>query len=256
MPEFDTADMFLWMLASTRATGLLLILPFFLVRSIPRTMRVGFGGMLAWIVMPHAGDMSIYPTHAIEAVLLVSKELSIGLLMGLSVRMIFYIIEFAAQLLAVEIGLNPAPGMDPTVSSAGSPVGTGLFYLGVVIFFSGAHYAVLFALARSFQLVPPGLQMAGSSFVEEVVRHSARIFQLGLLMAAPVLAVNFLINLTFSLLGRVVPKMNVFILSFSARIAAGLAMLAVSIGLIVHYITQQFANSPELMLRFIPFARS
>jgi flagellar biosynthetic protein FliR len=176
--------------------------------------------------------------------------------MGLSVRMIFYIIEFAAQLLAVEIGLNPAPGLDPTLSSAGSPVGTGLFYLGVVIFFSGAHYAALFALARSFQLVPPGLQMADAWFVEEVVRHSARIFQLGLLMAAPVLAVNFVINLTFSVLGRVVPKMNVFILSFSARIGAGLAMLAVSIGLIVHYITQQFAEAPELMLRFIPFARS
>ncbi|MGH8020515.1 MAG: flagellar biosynthetic protein FliR [Opitutaceae bacterium] len=256
MPQFDTADMFLWMLASTRATGLLLILPFFLVRAIPRIMRIGFGGMLAWVVMPYAGDMLIYPTHMIEVVLLLAKELSIGLLMGLSVRMIFYIIEFASQVLAVEIGLNPAPGLDPTMSTAGGPVSTGLFYLGVVIFFSGAHYAVFFALARSFQLVPPGLQTADVSFVEEVVRHSARIFQLGLLMAAPVLAVNFLINLTFSVLGRVVPKMNVFILSFSARLAAGLAMLAVSIGLIVHYITQQFADAPELMLHFIPFARS
>jgi len=256
MPAFDTADMFLWMLASTRASGLLLLLPFFLVRSIPRIMRVGFAGMLAWIVMPSSGGAVVVPAHSIEVVLLITKELSIGILMGLSVRMIFYIIEFAAQVLSVEIGLNPSPGFDPTTVAAGSPVGTGLFYLGIVIFFSGAHYAVLIALARSFELVPPGLQVADGSFVEEVVRHSARIFQLGLLMAAPVLAVNFLINLVFSVLGRVVPKMNVFVVSFSARIAAGLAMLALSAGLIVHYITQQFSDAPELMLRFIPFATS
>ncbi|BET66059.1 flagellar biosynthetic protein FliR [Opitutales bacterium ASA1] len=257
MPVFAPAELFVWMLASTRATALLLILPFFLPRSVPRTLRIGFAAMLGWIVVPHAAGADLaMPTHGIEVVLLLLKELSIGLLMGLAVRMVFYVVEFAAQVLATEIGINPAPGFDPTAVTAGSPVGTGLFYLSVLIFFSGAHYAVLFAFARSFQLAPIGLQIPDTNFVEVVVRHSAGIFELGLLMAAPVIAVNFLINLVFSLLGRVVPKMNVFILSFSARIAAGLTMLALSVGLIVHYVVQQLSDAPEMMLRFIPFLHS
>lgn len=254
MAAFDTAEMFLWLLATFRASGLLMMLPISMMRSVPAILRIGLAGMLAWIVAPYAGDVIVYPTHVLEAVLLVAKELSIGLLMGLAVRLVFFTLEFAAQVLAVEIGINPGPEFDPSNSAAGNPVGAGLFYLGLVLFLAGAHYAVLFAFARSFQLVPPGLQAPDVSFVTLVVKHTAAIFQLGVLMAAPVLAVNFLVNLAFSILGRVVPRMNVFILSFSVRLGAGLTMLALSAGLIVHYVMNQFGEAPELMLRFMPFA--
>jgi flagellar biosynthetic protein FliR len=57
------------------------------------------------------------------------------------------------------------------------------------------------------------------------------------------------------LLGRVVPRMNVFVLSFSVRLAAGMAMLALSAGLIAHYIAAQLGDAPEMMLRYLPFAK-
>jgi flagellar biosynthesis protein FliR len=253
---FDTGEMFLWLLASFRATGLFLQLPFFAVRSVPVTLRVGIAGMVAWVAVPYAGEAAAalaYPVSVPGAILLAGKELAIGVLMGLAVRLVFFTLDLAAQILSVEIGINPSPEFDPSANSAGNPLGTGLFYLGAVLFVAGAHYAVLVAFARSFELVPPGLQAPGADFVGVVVRHSARIFQLGVLMAAPVMAVNFLVNLAFSILGRVVPRMNVFILSFSVRLAAGLAMLALSAGLMTHYIVQEFGEAPELMLRFLPF---
>jgi flagellar biosynthesis protein FliR len=45
----------------------------------------------------------------------------------------------------------------------------------------------------------------------------------------------------------------VFILSFSVRIGAGLTMLVLSLGLIMHYSSQQISETPELMLHFLPF---
>ncbi len=250
----EAGELFSWLLATFRASALLLMMPFFVMRSVPRIMRVGFAAMLAWVAVPHAGLEVAPPAGLIEVVLLVAKELAIGLLMGLAVRMMFFILDFTAQILAVEIGINPSPEFDVSGNAAGNPLGTGLFYLGAVIFFAGAHYAVFFAFARSFELVPPGLQEADAAVVPAIVAHSGRIFALGTLMAAPVMAVNFLVNLTFSLLGRVVPRMNVFILSFSARIAAGLAMLGLSVGLIAHHVNDGFGEVPELMLRFLPFA--
>ncbi len=245
--------MFLWMLTTFRASALLIVLPLFVVRSVPRTMRIAFAALLGWIVMPYAAEVAIQPTSLLEVVLLVSKETAIGLLMGLAVRLVFFALDVATQILSVEIGLNPAPEFNPEAGTAGNPLGTGLFYLGLLIFVSGAHYAVFFAFARSFELVPPGLQVADTAFVSTAIRHTARLFTLGLLMSAPVMATNFLVNLTFSVLGRVVPRMNVFILSFSARIVAGMAMLALSIGLITHYIVQELDAAPELMLHFLPF---
>lgn len=254
--SFDPAELFLWMLVSFRAAGLLLMLPFIALRSVPVILRVGLAALLAWVVAPLAGGLVAYPTSVPELVLLVAKELSIGFMMGLSARLVFFALDLAAQILAVEIGLNPSPEFDPAANAAGNPLGTGLFYLGLVLFLGGAHYAVVFAFARSFELVPPGLQMPDNAFVAVMVQHTARIFQLGVLMAAPVMAVNFLVNLVFSVLGRIVPRMNVFVLSFSVRLAAGLAMLALSAGLIAHYIMQQFGATPELMLHVLPFRTS
>ena len=249
---FDTADMFAWMLALFRATALMLSMPVLSHTGFPRSARVGFAALLAWIVLPEAAHVA-YPTHVLEFMLLVTKEVAIGVLLGFAVRMVFAVLDFAAQVIAVEIGLHPAPEFDSTANIAGNPLGAGLFYLGVVVFFSGAHYAVLLAFARSFELVPPGLQAPDLNFAAVVVRHSAHIVELGVLMAAPFMAVNFLVNLTFSLLGRVVPRMNVFILSFSARILAGFSLLALSAGLFAHYIIQEFRAVPEVMLRFLPF---
>jgi flagellar biosynthesis protein FliR len=250
---FDTADMFAWMLALFRASALMLAMPVFSHSGFPRMARLGFAALLAWIVLPEENALA-YPTELFAVVLMALKEVMIGTLMGLAVRMIFGILDFAAQVIAVEIGLHPAPQFDSTSNISGNPLGTGLFYLGVVVFFSGAHYAVILAFARSLELVPPGLQAPDTHFVGIVVQHTARILELGLLIAAPFMAVNFLVNLTFSLLGRVVPRLNVFILSFSARILAGLGLLALSAGLFAHYIIQEFRAVPEMMLRFLPFA--
>lgn len=251
---FDTADMFAWLLALFRATALMFSMPVFSHTGFPRSARVGFAALLAWVVLPSMGAELAYPTHLVAVVLMALKEIVIGVLMGLAVRMAFAVLDFAAQVIAVEIGLHPAPQFDSTANISGNPLGTGLFYLGVIVFFSGAHYAVIIAFARSFELVPSGLQVPNMDFAPLAVRHSARIFELGVLMAAPFMAVNFLINLTFSLLGRVVPRMNVFILSFSARIFAGLTLLALSAALFTHYIIQEFRTMPEVMLRFLPFA--
>lgn len=253
MLVFDPAEMFIWLLASFRATGLLIVLPLFAVRSVPMLLRVALALLLAWIVAPSAIGSVPMPESGLELVLIIAKELSIGLLMGLAVRMVIFTLELASHILAMEIGLHPTPGFDPSSSTAGNPLGTGLFYLALLMFLAGAQYAVLFAFARSFELVPPGLQAPDMGFVPVVVEHTARIFQLGVLMAAPVLAVNFLVNLAFSILGRVVPRMNVFILSFSVRILAGSVMFALSIGLVAHYLYSQFEGAPELMLRFLPF---
>lgn len=250
---FDTADMFAWLFALFRASALMLVIPVFSLTAFPRIARIGFAALLAWIVTPLAIPALAYPPTLLALVLMVAKEITIGVLMGLAVRIVFAILDCAAQIIVVEIGMQPSPDFDPSASAAGNPLGTGMFYLGVVVFFSGAQYAVILAFARSFALVPPGLQPLSMDFVPTFVQHTARILELGVLMAAPFMAVNFLLNLAFSILGRVVPRMNVFILSFSARIIAGLALLALSAGLFAHYMIQEFGSVPETMLRFIPF---
>ena len=86
-----------------------------------------------------------------------------------------------------------------------------------------------------------------NQFVQEV----SRVFLIGTLMAAPFIALNFLVNVTFAVLGKAVPKMNVFMTSFSVRILGGMIILVASILLISSYIIENGRRSVEVMLSII-----
>ena len=70
-------------------------------------------------------------------------------------------------------------------------------------------------------------------------------------MAAPFIALNFLVNISFAVLGKAVPKMNVFITSFAVRIVCGLALLISSILLITAYVLDHSKRSVLVMLDLI-----
>lgn len=79
----------------------------------------------------------------------------------------------------------------------------------------------------------------------------ARLLELALRMAAPFIAMNFVVTLGFSILGRAVPKMNVFIVSFALRSLLGLLLLASAGGLFVQYFSGVFNQLPWQMLELV-----
>ena len=85
----------------------------------------------------------------------------------------------------------------------------------------------------------------------EFVREVAHVFVIGTLIAAPFIGLNFLISVSFAVLGKAVPKMSVFMTSFAIRILSGLVLLVSSILLISSYILENSRRSVEVMLDII-----
>lgn len=248
-----TGDMFVWALVLMRIIGLMLVVPFFSHSSIPVIARIGFASAFAIIVFPLVELGTAYPTEVGSLVIWVAKEMSVGLCLGLAVRMVFFVLDFAAHILTVEIGLMPSPEFDPSNANSFNPLGSIFYFFGMVILLSGTEYDILLAYIDSYQVAPINYWGLNEFAIEEIVVRSMGVFKIGILMAAPIIAVNFLVNLIFAVLGKVVPKLNVFILSFSARIMAGIAVLALSVVLFVHYILAYFEQTPDMMLRFVLF---
>jgi flagellar biosynthetic protein FliR len=87
---------------------------------------------------------------------------------------------------------------------------------------------------------------------EIFVTATGNIFLLALQMAAPLLAVNFIVTFAFVILGKAAPSINVFSESFSVRVLTGIILLGLTLGLTAQAVLNALRGAPELMLRVIP----
>lgn len=243
----------MWFLASVRATGMLTFSPVFSSRTVPAPLRVMIGLFLAFLVASMQKPGVALPQSLGGVVVAMVQEMVIGLLMGWAVRLTLNAVEVASQIISSELGFTMGQQIDPMSDTSESAIGQLLMSFGAIAFFvSNAHQSVLAAFMRSFAVAPIGLMQGNLQAGHLLVEATGKIFHIGLQIAAPLIAVNFVISFTFSILGKAAPSMNVFGESFAVRIVVGLTLLGITLSLAAQLLLETFQRSPESMLLLVP----
>jgi flagellar biosynthetic protein FliR len=215
-------------------------------------LRAALAFMLGGLLASVSPRVALPPPEALVSLAGAAfHELLLGLAMGLVIRMVLSAAELAGRLISGEVGLIAAPGFDvPIPAQEPLPSFMG-FFAGLMFFALHAHEQVLAAFARSFVIAPPGLGGLSPMAAETMVGGVAALMEMALRMAAPFIALNFVITFAFAILGRAVPKMNVFILSGAMRSLMGMMLLAGGGALFTRYLAGAFDRLPWTMLELV-----
>ena len=235
----EAGEIVVWILVFLRTGAFFMGIPLFAGRMLPTKIKTSFGLILALIINPLIPANLELATNFAGVIRLSMNEICIGLLL-------------AGHLISYEIGLMASNSVNPLLGTSDATITTLLFYFSLLIFFvAGIHYDVIKAFIMSFEILPIGNFFLSANPMQEFVGEVSRVFVIGTLMAAPFIAFNFLVNVSFAVLGKAVPKMNVFMTSFSVRILGGLILLVSCLLLLTSYILDNSRRSVEAMLGII-----
>ncbi len=189
--------------------------------------------LFAW---PVVTDALRAPLSGLDLVLLIAKEVILGMLMGFIAAIPFWAIEAAGYLIDNQRGDTMASTLNPMLGSQSSP--TGLFFTQTLItlFYSGgAFLTVLGALYQSYISWPvtqffPQITVQWVNFF---YGQFNQMLKLCVLLAAPLLIAMFLAEFGLALVSRFAPSLNVFILAMPIKSAVASLLLVLYIGIMM-----------------------
>ena len=218
-----------FLLVLARVSAFIAAIPIIGSNSVPVMLRVLTAVSVSAVLFPVV-TVPAPPSDMATLTVGLLGEALIGLVIGFGIRAIFAAVEFGSEMAGLQMGLGIGNLFDPVYSQQVSLVGQLQGLLALVIFFAvNAHQIVLRALAESFGRIPPlGFFLTGS-LITQLIRLGGEIFLLAVMVSLPVTMVMLLAHMAVGILMRVVPQMNVFLISFPVTISLGLIVLGASL---------------------------
>lgn len=243
-----------YMLVFARLSGMLASLPILSYPMVPGRLRVLFALLLSFILVPGLGGFSAEFTSIWSLFVSVARELLIGLIMGFGTKVIFEAFNMAGSFVGRQMGLAVANVMDPT-SQQQLPIVSQFWLFVVVTFFlvADGHHLLIETLYRNFSIIPVSGGVLENNAGEIVLMTGSKAFTIALQFAAPTMVFMLLIDTAISFTARIMPQMNIFMVSLPLKIGVGIVVLMASLD-IFQFIFDSIYTDLERYLGRIMFA--
>ncbi len=220
-----------FMLIFCRISAFFVVIPVFSSRSIPTTFKIGLSFFISLVIFSAIGTGVTVPQD-LTYVLLIAREVLIGLLLGFVGYLMFATIQTAGSLIDIQIGFGMANVIDPMTGASAPIIGNFKYMIAMLMFLSmNGHHYLLDAIVYSYKWIPLNndlfLKMIDGSLSEFLVRTFAQSFVLAFQMAAPLVTALFLTDVGLAFLAKTAPQYNVFVIGIPLKIIVGLALLLV-----------------------------
>ena len=245
-----------WLWPMFRIASFFMVIPVIGTQLVPMRVRVGLAFLVTLLVVPLIPPVPVVEPLSFNAVFITLQQIFIGSLTGFMFVMLMQLFVVSGMMIAMQMGLGFASMVDPA-NGVNVPVLSQIFLVCVTLIFlaMNGHLVMIEIIVETFRSWPISEQIIGVNSItrEDMWMFISRIswlFASALVMSLPAITAVLIINLSFGIMTRAAPQMNVFSLGFPIGMMFGLFIVWVSSnGLLPQFDT--FSTETFLFLRDI-----
>jgi flagellar biosynthetic protein FliR len=207
-----------------RVLALFAAAPAFSSVAIPARAKVALAFVIAFLLAATI-KQSAPLTLSWATAALAAEQILVGLAIGFAMQLTLAAMAFAGDLIGIQMGFGFA-GLFDVQNRFEVPVMSDFFGLVGLLLFLGlnGHLVLLGVLVKSFEAVPisPGGGITAEGW-RALAGAGEMLFQMGVWLALPVVAVLLAAQLAMALVSRVTPQINIMSVGFSVFMWVGIA---------------------------------
>ena len=215
------------------------VLPLFGDGHLSPQIRLLFAFSLAMVLMPLLPLGPAIDPFSFATLVITLEQLLFGALLALMLQLLFTVVTMAGQVLSMQMGLAMAVMNDPVNGGSAPLIGQLLWIFVALLFLAwNGHLLALDVIVESFRSWPVGHSLTELD-LSVLVNLAGWMFGAALLLALPAVIAMLLVNITFGVMNRSAPSLNIFALGFPMTMMLGLVSLLLML-----------ANIPQRYLEF------
>lgn len=252
--SFPVQELEYFLLVMTRITCFIYVAPFFTSGSVPNRVKIGFSFFLSiliyYVTMPH---VYVSGGTVLSIALMVIKEASTGLIIGLGAYICQTIVLFAGRIVDMEMGFAMASQMDPATKQEATITGVYYQYMFLMILVvTGLYRYFVSALAETFILIPVGEAVFNFEALNiSLIEFLGQYMLIGLRICIPVFCTIMLLNAVLGILAKVAPQMNMFAVGIQLKVFTGLGVLFFTVAMLPSMSDLIFTTMQKAIVSFV-----
>jgi flagellar biosynthetic protein FliR len=228
-----------------RMSAMIVMIPIFGDRTVPARVKAGLALLISMLIFPFVRTQVplVERLDFLPLVTGMTGEILIGLTIGFTARFVFAGVQFAGELVGLQMGFSIANIIDPITSAQVSIIAEFQYLFAMLIFLMvDAHHIFLSAMVESYRIIHPLAFHFSGALMGAILDYSRDVFIVAVKVSAPIIAALIFTSVGLGIVARTVPQINIFIVGFPLQIAVGLIFLGLTMPVFLKVLEGYFFN--------------
>ena len=231
-----------------RIGAFLMVMPLIGGSFVPTKVRLLLAVVLTAVLAPIIPTMPSLDVLSVAGMVTMIQEIAIGVAMGFLVQLVFDAIALGGQVIGMSMGLGFAVFLDRARGVNIPVLGQLFLMLGMLIFLSlNGHLALIRLLAESFHAWPVSVGGFTQPILWELLLWTGQMFVYAMKIALPAITAILVVNLSFGVMSRAAPTLNLFAVGFPVAMLLGFAVIFLNMGNLLENVSTFIGSSLALI---------